>query len=79
MNSVASLNIYDLKKLNGIEHLNSLNNISFNDEHFIVDYKPLLNCKSLKTITLYNPINANDELINAAKVNGIEVEIMPIH
>jgi len=51
LNNIHSLNIYDLNNLNGIEHLNSLNNISFNDEHSIVDYKPLLNCRSLKTIS----------------------------
>lgn len=70
-----SLYVTGTSNLDGIENLTNLKEITLNDK-VIENYDKLLIIPTLKKISLYSPLNANEELIKAAKAKGIEVEIM---
>ena len=70
-----SLSVTGIPNLEGIENLTNLKEITLHDK-VIENYDKLLSMPTLKKISLYSPLNVNEELIKAAKAKGIEVEIM---
>ncbi|HAK41541.1 MAG TPA: hypothetical protein DCM59_00865 [Clostridium sp.] len=70
-----SLSVTGVPSFDGIENLTNLKELILYDK-VIENYDKLLSIPTLKKISLYSPLNANDELINAAKAKGIEIEII---
>lgn len=69
-----SLTVTGTPNFDGIENLTNLKELTLNDK-VIGDYDKLLNIPTLEKINLYSPLNVNDELINAARAKGIEVNV----
>ncbi len=63
-----------VKSLNGIEHMNYLNTLFIDDEGFIMDYRPLLQCKNLKRMSIwYGYLNKLGELDTFGKLEDLEI------
>lgn len=70
-----SLSVTGVPSFDGIENLTNLKELILYDK-VIENYDKLLNIPTLEKINLYSPLNVNDELINAARAKGIEVNVM---
>ncbi|MEG0133478.1 MAG: hypothetical protein RR891_05735 [Clostridium sp.] len=73
-----SLSVSEISNFDGIESLTHLKELELSDR-LIENYDKLLNIDTLEKIILYNPINANDEFINAANAKGIKTEVVPTY
>ncbi|HBL07323.1 MAG TPA: hypothetical protein DDZ33_10455 [Clostridium sp.] len=54
INRITIGSINKVKDLRGIEEMNALKQLSIDDDGFIIDYSPLLKCKSLKILNIYD-------------------------
>lgn len=54
INRIAIGSVNKVRDLRGIEEMNDLKQLSVDDDGFIIDYSPLLKCKSLKILNIYD-------------------------